>query len=125
MKKKREYRKIELKEETGHLFGENLRKILKDKKIKQAELARMMNTSPQQISQYVNAEWQPSIKKIFEFADVLDVQPIEFLITGEAIKQLSTGRKLLGSDKLAELFKVSEKLDDEQLNALTNIAKQL
>ncbi|MCF2443629.1 helix-turn-helix domain-containing protein [Dyadobacter sp. CY345] len=62
-------------------FGQNVRKTLKSKGITQAQLARLLNTSPQNITATLNQE-NPSFQKIKKVADVLGVKA-EDLISNE------------------------------------------
>lgn len=64
----------------------NLKKVRTDQKIKQSELAELMNTSQQVISQYENGSLTPSLDRFIELAKILDVTLDELVEFKEIIK---------------------------------------
>lgn len=51
----------------------NLKQLRTDKKIKQSDLAKAIDTSQQVISQYENGQLTPSLDRLVEIAQILDV----------------------------------------------------
>lgn len=54
-------------------FGDNLRKIRKEKNLTQDELAALLGTSKQVISRYENGQRSPKVSIVSEYADKLGV----------------------------------------------------
>lgn len=68
------------------IFANNLRDILKDRKMSQKELANEIWVSEATISRYINKQRMPSIKHILEISYVLNVDVNELIDFGEPIR---------------------------------------
>lgn len=65
-------------------FGEKIKKIRKDKKMTQSELAQKMNCTKVMISQYEHGQRKPKLETIEKFARALGVSPGVFFLSGNA-----------------------------------------
>lgn len=72
--------------EWTDIFANNLRDILKDRKMSQKELANEIWISEATISRYINKQRMPSIKHILEISYVLNVDVNELIDFGEPIR---------------------------------------
>lgn len=77
------------------VFGDKMAKLRKDKKISQAELAKMLSTSNSVIGRYERGEMVPSIETAKKIAELLD----------------STVGYLLGETEIENIFKDASMLD--------------
>lgn len=68
------------------IFANNLRDILKDRKMSQKELANEIWVSEATISRYINKQRMPSIKHILEISYALNVDVNELIDFGEPIR---------------------------------------
>lgn len=68
------------------IFANNLRDILKDRKMSQKELANEIWVSEATISRYINKQRMPSIKHILEISYVLNVDVNELIDFDEPIR---------------------------------------
>ncbi len=83
-------------------YGEKIRHLLKEKDIKQAELARRLDISPTQVSQWLSGYRRPSRDKIAQLARALNV-PLEELY-GEEEMGTSLIRES-GADYICDLIR--------------------
>ncbi len=65
--------------EARELFSIRLKKLLKERKISQRELAKKANLSDAYISQLLMVKKTPTIKVLKQIADALDVFPSYFI----------------------------------------------
>ena len=101
--------------ENQNLFGEELKKLRKEAKYKQAELAKLAGVSGAYISQLETGKKKPTDRVITKLSGPLDVQENRLLITVGKIKMdlagtLSTERK--------EAPKILSSLSDEEWEEL-------
>ena len=68
------------------IFANNLRDILKDRKMSQKELANEIWVSEATISRYINKQRMPSIKHILEISYALNIDVNELIDFGEPIR---------------------------------------
>ena len=68
------------------IFANNLRDILKDRKMSQKELANEIWISEATISRYINKQRMPSIKHILEISYALNIDVNELIDFGEPIR---------------------------------------
>lgn len=68
------------------IFANNLRDILKDRKMSQKELANEIWVTEATISRYINKQRIPSIKHILEISYALNVDVNELIDFGEPIR---------------------------------------
>ena len=68
------------------IFANNLRDILKDRKMSQKELANEIWISEATISRYINKQRIPSIKHILEISYALNIDVNELIDFGEPIR---------------------------------------
>lgn len=68
------------------IFANNLRDILKDRKMSQKELANEIWVTEATISRYINKQRMPSIKHILEISYALNVDVNELIDFGEPIR---------------------------------------
>jgi len=55
------------------VFAKNVKKILADNGLSQADLARALNSTPQQVSQTLSLKYEPSLTTVEAYADALGV----------------------------------------------------
>lgn len=124
MKEKEEFRRqIAEKGKKENLVGQNLKRILKEKKMRQIDLARALGVQKQQISKYCSGDGLPSIYRLFIIADILKVQLQEFFLEEEEGGYMSTGRTIKTQPLLDELFRAAVKLDGDQLKTLIKVCR--
>lgn len=58
-------------------FKKNLNQAIKDKKMKQEQIAKLINTTQQNISLYIRGKTDPSIETIYKLCEILEVTPNE------------------------------------------------
>ena len=68
------------------IFANNLRDILKDRKMSQKELANEIWVSEATVSRYINKQRMPSIKHILEISYALNIDVNELIDFGEPIR---------------------------------------
>lgn len=68
------------------IFANNLRDILKDRKMSQKELANEIWVTEATISRYINKQRMPSIKHILEISYALNIDVNELIDFGEPIR---------------------------------------
>ncbi len=103
--------------------GERIKYLLKQKNMTQAQLAKMLNTTPQRLTEWISKNRQPSTKYLEQMAKIFEVS-IDYILTGEEketknenypnnIKEL----KSLTEQKIIEDYR---SLDDEGKKQLKN-----
>lgn len=99
------------------VFGDNLRKIRKEKGMTQDEFAALLGTSKQVVSRYENGQRSPKVSVVSEYAEKLGVPIVE--LTGDVGNYLHlTFDAAFGSDtpaakKLREIGKALSPSEDE------------
>lgn len=68
------------------IFANNLRDMLKDRKMSQKELANEIWVTEATISRYINKQRMPSIKHILEISYALNIDVNELIDFGEPIR---------------------------------------
>ena len=73
------------KEEYAEAFGEYLKRLLEEKGMTQAELARRTGLTEASVSRYINGSRIPRISQAYEIAQVIgiDMNTLIFLGKGE------------------------------------------
>lgn len=118
--------KKEVKKEIReiNLFGKNLKRILKEKKLKQKDLARKLGVAEQQISLYTRGDILPSTSRIFMMSKILRVNVGDFFVDDEIAAYITTGRKIETQPLYSELFELVDKLSGEEIQLLIGTAKK-
>ncbi|WP_096635873.1 helix-turn-helix domain-containing protein [Clostridium cochlearium] len=80
------------------MLGDNIKKIMKDKRFTSKELADMVNVTPTHISYVINNKRDPSMELLSKIADVLGVSVNEFF-DGENTKPHQDNIKLTKKDE--------------------------
>lgn len=106
-----------------NLFGENLKRVLKERRKKQKDLAEALGVAEQQISLYVNGNICPSWDRIFIISDLLGVEASELLSTKKTAEQISIGREICESKYKKELFDIVKDLSDEKIKVLIDVSR--
>ena len=60
-------------------FGDNMRAARQERKMSQAELARLVGCNQQMISWYESGKSDPTVTRLLEIARALDVEPERLL----------------------------------------------
>lgn len=81
-------------------FGDNLRKIRKEKNMTQDEFATLLGTSKQVVSRYENGQRSPKVSIVSEYADKLGI-PIAMLTNDLGSQLLNTFDPVFGSNSPA------------------------
>lgn len=105
------------------IFGENLKRIRKEKGLTQYDLADLMNTSQRMITHYENQSKRPPLDKIKDFAKVLNVH-IEQLINEENLSDEAT-KKDKASYSIMKRVKIIEKLPLRDQKAIFRLINSL
>ena len=95
------------------LLNTRLKELRKENGITQSELAKSLNVSRSSIAMYENGERIPSYETLEVFSDFFYVS-ILYLLGKESVDYSNE-----------ELFKINEKLSDNQKRLLLAIAKQI
>lgn len=95
-------------------FGKRLKHALKYKATTQKELAELLKTTPQSISQYVVGKRNPSKKMVKNIADALDFG-YDFTRSGEPFFYVSLDRSL-NPDEYKEIFNFNQEQHRDALN---------
>lgn len=95
------------------LLNTRLKELRKENGITQSELAKSLNVSRSSIAMYENGERIPSYETLEVFSDFFNVS-ILYLLGKESVDYSNE-----------ELFKINEKLSDNQKRLLLAIAKQI
>ena len=86
-------------------FAENLRRIMFDKRLKAADLARGTKIPPSIISRYLSGKNQPSTNYIMTIANYLGVNPQSLLSSSDAPKSIQKSEGVSSDkDKIIELL---------------------
>lgn len=99
-------------------FQEIFTKLLKEKGIKQADLARLLNIKPQSVSLYCTGKNKPDFENLIKIADCFGVT-LDYLMKGE-IKENAPIRKELGLTENA-IEHIQALADKDILNALLEV----
>lgn len=95
------------------LLNTRLKELRKENGITQSELAKSLNVSRSSIAMYENGERIPSYETLEVISDFFNVS-ILYLLGKESVDYSNE-----------ELFKINEKLSNNQKNLLLAIAKQI
>lgn len=95
------------------LLNTRLKELRKENGITQSELAKSLNVYRSSIAMYENGERIPSYETLEVFSDFFNVS-ILYLLGKESVDYSNE-----------ELFKINEKLSDNQKRLLLAIAKQI
>lgn len=95
------------------LLNTRLKELRKENGITQSELAKSLNVSRSSIAMYENGERIPSYETLEVISDFFNVS-ILYLLEKESVDYSNE-----------ELFKINEKLSDNQKRLLLAIAKQI
>ena len=95
------------------LLNTRLKELRKENGITQSELAKSLNVSRSSIAMYENGERIPSYETLEVISDFFNVS-ILYLLGKESVDYSNE-----------ELFKINEKLSDNQKGLLLAIAKQI
>lgn len=95
------------------LLNTRLKELRKENGITQSELAKSLNVSRSSIAMYENGERIPSYETLEAISDFFNVS-ILYLLGKESLDYSNE-----------ELFKINEKLSDNQKRLLLAIAKQI
>ena len=95
------------------LLNTRLKELRKENGITQSELAKSLNVSRSSIAMYENGERIPSYETLEAISDFFNVS-ILYLLGKESLDYSNE-----------ELFKINEKLSNNQKNLLLAIAKQI
>ena len=100
-------------------FAENLRRIMFDKRLKAADLARGTKIPPSIISRYLSGKNNPSTDNIMTISNYLAVHPQSLLGSSDAPKTIQSSKGLSSStDSLLKVIEVQGEL-------IENLQKQV
>ena len=100
-------------------FAENLRRIMFDKRLKAADLARSTKIPPSIISRYLSGKNNPSTDNIMTIGNYLGVHPQSLLSSSDASEPISSSKGISSStDSLLKVIEVQGEL-------IKNLQKQV
>ena len=100
-------------------FAENLRRIMFDKRLKAADLARSTKIPPSIISRYLSGRNNPSTDNIMTIGNYLGVHPQSLLSSSDASEPISSSKGISSStDSLLKVIEVQGEL-------IKNLQKQV
>ena len=100
-------------------FAENLRRVMFDKRLKAADLARGTKIPPSIISRYLSGKNNPSTDNIMTISNYLAVRPQSLLGSSDAPKTIQSSKGLFSStDSLLKVIEVQGEL-------IKNLQKQV
>ena len=100
-------------------FAENLRRIMFDKRLKAADLARSTKIPPSIISRYLSGKNNPSTDNIMTISNYLGVHPQSLLSSSDASEPISNSQGISSStDSLLKVIEVQGEL-------IKNLQKQV
>lgn len=116
----------ETKEKEGmHEISERIFLVLKERGIKQHELAEYLNVSPSLITKWKTSNYMPPVKAINEICDFLDV-PVEYILSGKGTAD--TSEQVISqelSEDENELLAVYRRFSAKQKGAVLGNAKAI
>jgi transcriptional regulator with XRE-family HTH domain len=107
------------------LIGDNIKRILKQKKMRQTDLANITGMTRQQVSCYATGATYPSTFKIIEIAEALRVEPMELFSTPDVSRQIGVGREVLENPLYEQMLDCIKDLDGDTIKSLIKIATRL
>lgn len=99
----------------AEIFGENLERILREKKMSRKELAIKLNVTIATVGAYINAVREPSLDKLFEIAKILDVSIVDLLGENPNVEDKLFEYRLQRTIQIANKAGVSVKIDNDKL----------
>ena len=102
-------------EEMRRVIGENIRRVLRDKRRTQTWLAKEIGSTRESIGQSIAGKAAISIRRVCEIAEALDVPVADLLLYGDDREALAIGRKARRSAQYLRLMWICVLLDDEML----------
>lgn len=92
----------EIKDEFAMLFAKNLRRVMSDRDVSQAKLAKDMNIPKTTISSWMNGVRTPKMSKIDALCEYLNCKRSDLMEPyGKAVKNISVGVKIPVLGKVA------------------------
>lgn len=102
-------------------FNDNLKLLLKDRNLKQADLCRMTGIQTSLMSDYLGGKKSPTIGNAILIADALNIS-LDTLVGKDAY---SSPEEQQSSKVLAELYEVAKGLSEEEQLYLLDMVKAL
>jgi transcriptional regulator with XRE-family HTH domain len=99
-------------------FAENLRRIMFDKRLKAADLARGTKIPPSIISRYLSGKNNPSTDNIMTIGNYLGIHPQSLLSSSDAPEPISNSQGISSTDSLLKVIEVQGEL-------IKNLQKQV
>ena len=90
-------------------FAENLRRVIFEKRLKAADLAKDTKIAPSVISRYLSGKNQPSTDNIMTIGNYLGIHPQSLLSSSDAPESSESSRHISSSDK-DKIIAVQDKL---------------
>lgn len=98
------------------IFGKNLKRIRKEKKITQEQLSEMVGMNPRQISKIETGEHFPECKNIENICDALNINAYElFKGTQENILDKTESTNSIDSDIFENIIKKIKNLPNDKI----------
>lgn len=88
------------------IFGENLKKIVKQKSVTRLQLAELLGVSLTAINSYINGRKQPPLEKIFILADFLEVSVMDLIGNNGYTPEDISGEKQIFQYRLQRALKL-------------------
>lgn len=102
-------------------FNDNLKLLLKDKNLKQADLCRMTGIQTSLMSDYLGGKKNPTIGNAILIADALNIS-LDTLVGKD---KYSSPQKQQSSKVLTELYEIAKGLSEEEQLYLLDTVKAL
>lgn len=92
------------------MLGDNIKELMKSKKISSKELAEIVNVSPTHISYVINNKRYPSVELLEKIANILDVS-VDELFKEDKEDEKKKHHKLKNNDSVYKDNKLSEQVE--------------
>jgi len=96
---------------------QNIRAAVEKSPHKPSEIAKLLNMHKSTISMWVNGKRVPTAKNLIELANVLNIDVISLWEDVDNLKPRTATKK--------HLLKMIDKLNDEQINAISTVVKSM
>lgn len=99
-----------------HIIGENIRRLLRDKRRTQMWLAEEIGSTRESISMSISGRATVSLRRMCEIAAALDVPVTELLLDDDDREALRIGREALEDPARADILRILSDIDSETLS---------
>ena len=99
-------------EEMRRVIGENIRRILRDKRRTQTWLAKEIGSTRESIGQSIAGKAAISIKRVCDIAEALEVPVTEFLLDADEREALAIGLMATDDYIRLDIMRIIGDLDD-------------